>query len=347
MTLGPLMIDVQGLRLTPEELARLRDPLVGGVILFARNFRDPEQVRGLIGDIRASRQPSPLIAVDQEGGRVQRFREGLTALPPLRWIGNEYDLDPDRARHLAFTCGWIMAAELIDIGVDFSFAPCVDLDWGPSIIGDRALHRDPEAVASLALSYMQGMRAAGMAAVGKHFPGHGAVVADSHLETPEDRRSYAEIQDDIAPYRRLIANGLPGVMVSHVRYPKVDADIASLSRVWLQQELRGNLAFNGVIFSDDLNMAGAAIAGAMPERVRRCLAAGADMGLVCNNPEAAADTLAALAGYDNPASHARLVAMRARTAPRSPTELRADPEWQRATEQLAEALARPRLELHG
>ena len=348
MTLGPLMIDVQGLRLTPEEASRLRDPLVGGVILFSRNFRDREQVRELIADIRAARQPSPLIAVDQEGGRVQRFREGFTALPPLRWLGREYDLDADRARHLAFTCAWIMAAELIEVGVDISFAPCVDIDWGVSeIIGARALHRDSEAVASLALSYMQGMRAAGMAAVAKHFPGYGAVAADPHLDLPEDRRSYTEILDDIAPYRRLIGHGLPGIMAAHVRYPKVDAQIASLSPAWLQRELRANLGFNGAIFSDDLNMAGAAVAGSVTERARLALDAGTDMALICNNPEAVGQVLTDLAGFHNPAAHVRLVAMRARVPQQPVPDLREHPEWRRATTQLAEALGRPPLELHG
>jgi beta-N-acetylhexosaminidase len=348
MTLGPLMIDVQGLRLTPQEAASLRDPLVGGVILFSRNFSDREQLRALTAEIRAVRQPAPLIGVDQEGGRVQRFREGLTALPAPRWLGHEYDLDADRARHLAFTCAWIMASELVELGIDFSFAPCVDLDWGVSeVIGDRALHRDPEAVASLALSWLQGMRAAGMAAVAKHFPGHGAVVADSHLELPEDRRSYLEIQDDIAPYRRLVDHGLPGVMMAHVRYPQVDGRIASLSPVWMRQELRGNLGFDGVIFSDDLNMAGAAVAGSVPERVRAALEAGADMALVCNNPEAAAQTLTELTGFHNPAAHARIVAMRAHPPHPPARDLRDLPEWRRATAQLAAALGRPPLELHG
>ncbi len=342
------MIDVQGLRLTPEEAGWLRNPLVGGVILFSRNFRDRDQLRALTAEIRAPRQPPLLIAVDQEGGRVQRFREGFTALPAPRWLGREHDVDADRSRHLAFTCAWIMAAELIEAGIDFSFAPCVDLDWGASeVIGERALHRDPEVVAALALSSMQGMRAAGMAAVAKHFPGHGAVVADSHVEVPEDRRSYAALQDDIAPYRRLIGHGLPGIMVAHVRYPMVDGEIASLSRVWLQRELRANLGFDGVIVSDDLNMAGAAVAGTVPERVRRCLEAGADLALVCNNPEAAAATIAELDDYRNPTAHARLVGLRARTLPRSPEPLREQAEWRRATAQLAEALGRPPLELHG
>lgn len=348
MTLGPLMIDVQGLRLTPEEGARLRNPLVGGVILFARNFADREQLRQLVAEIRAVRHPAPLVAVDQEGGRVQRFREGFTALPPLRWLGRQYDQDPDHARHLAFSCAWLMASELVEVGIDLSFAPCVDLDWGVSeVIGDRALHRDPQAVASLALSYLQGMRAAGMAAVAKHFPGHGAVVADSHRELPEDRRSYLEIQEDLEPYRRLIDHGLAGVMVAHVRYPQVDPRIASLSPVWLQRELRGVLGFTGAIFSDDLSMAGAAVAGDVPERVRQALAAGADMALVCNDPDAAARTLEQLAGFSNPPAHARLVALRCHAPAHAGGDLRDHPQWQRAAGQLAAALGRPPLELHG
>ena len=345
---GPLMLGIEGPVLTGADRARLVHPTVGGVILFSRNFRDVAQLRELVTEIRAVRQPSLLVAVDQEGGRVQRFREGYTALPSPRRIGNEYDVDPDRGRHLAFTCGWIMARELVDVGIDFSFAPCIDLDWGVSeIIGDRAFHREPEAVASLALSYLQGMRAAGMAAVAKHFPGHGAVVADSHLELPEDRRAYLEIQDDIAPYRRLIDHGLQGIMVAHVRYPAVDQRIASLSPTWIRTVLRGELGFGGVVFSDDLSMAGAAVAGTVPERVRQALEAGADMALVCNDPSAAADTLAALDGFNEPASHGRLVAMRARSTVARDVSLRDQPEWRRASAELAAVMGRPSLELHG
>lgn len=351
MTLGPLMLDLAGPRLTAEEEARLRNPLVGGVILFTRNFESPAQLRELTAAIRAVRNPPPLIAVDQEGGRVQRFRAGFTELPPQRWLGHQYDADPDLARHLAFTCGWIMAAELLAAGIDFSFAPCVDLDWGMSeVIGNRALHAGPEAVGALALSTMQGMRVAGMAAVAKHFPGHGAVVADSHRELPVDHRSYVELQDDLAPYRRLIAHGLQGVMVAHVRFPAVDAQIASLSPVWLRRELRDTLGFRGAVFTDDLSMGGAAVAGTVPERTRQALAAGADMALVCNDPDAAGLTLEALAGHADPLAHARLVAMRARPGalPLPVGEpLDSNPQWQRATTELAAALGRPPFELHG
>lgn len=347
MTLGPLMIDVQGLALTSEECTRLADPLVGGVILFARNYSDREQLRALVAAIRAARDPAPLVAVDQEGGRVQRFREGFTALPPLRWLGHIYDEDADRAHHLAFTCAWIMASELIDLGIDLSFAPCVDLDWGAStVIGDRALHADAQVVSALALSYLQGMRAAGMGAVAKHFPGHGAVVADSHHELPVDRRSRVELQEDIAPYQRLIDHGLGGVMVAHVRYPAVDAQIASLSPVWLQHELRQQLGFQGVIFTDDLSMAGAAIAGSVPERVAQALTAGADMALVCNDPQAAVATLAALRGFSLPASQRRLESLRARSGSAGAGDLRDQPRWRQATAELTTALAAAPLVRH-
>jgi len=349
MTLGPLMIDVEGLELTGGDRARLENPLVGGVILFSRNFHDREQLRELTASIRSIRHPAPIIAVDQEGGRVQRFRDGFTALPALRRIGHAYDLDADAGRHIAFTCGWIMAEELLDVGIDLSFAPCLDLDWGVSeIIGDRAFHHDPDAVAALGLSYMQGMRAAGMASVGKHFPGHGAVIADSHKELPEDRRSYREISEDMEPYRRLIGHGLHGIMAAHVRYPRVDSAIASLSSTWLQRELRAGLGFQGVIFSDDLSMRGAAeAAGSVPDRVRRTLAAGADMALVCNDPDGASMALDALAGFSNPAAHARLVAMRGRPHAGARVRLHERPDWQRATAYLANALGSPPLELHG
>ena len=348
MTLGPLMIDVAGLALDAEERERLRHPQVGGVILFARNFADRAQLRELTAAIRSVRHPAPLIAVDQEGGRVQRFRGEFTALPALRWLGREYDRDPDAARHLAFTCAWVMARELLDVGVDLSFAPCVDLDWGVSmVIGDRALHRSPEAVASLALSYLQGLRSAGMSAVAKHFPGHGAVTADSHHELPVDRRTFFDLQDDLVPYRRLVSHGLGGVMVAHVRYPDVDASIASLSPRWIRRVLRQDIGFAGAIFSDDLSMAGAAVAGIVTERVSQALAAGADMALVCNDPVAAASAIDALHGHVDPAAHARLVALRPDPTRRSTLALEADPHWQQATTRLAQAGERPELDLHG
>jgi len=243
MTLGPLMVDVPGTELTAEDRRVLAQPLVGSVILFTRNFQSVGQLESLVREIRAVRNPPLLVAVDHEGGRVQRFRTGFTELPPQRAVGRVYDLDPEAGRRLAWQFGWLLAAELRAVGIDMSFAPCVDLDYGVSeVIGDRAYHRDPEAVARLAVSCMQGMRAAGMIATAKHFPGHGAVVADSHKSLPVDRRPLAELTEDLLPYRRLIANGLASIMVAHVLFPEVDEAPAGFSRRWIQQELRWGLA---------------------------------------------------------------------------------------------------------
>jgi len=223
MTLGPLMVDVAGKSLTPEDRELLRHPLVGSVILFTRNYEDPQQLAALVNDIRMLRTPPLLVAVDHEGGRVQRFRNGFSVLPPARRIGLEYNLDAKQGLQMARAMGWLMAAELRSFGVDFSFAPCVDLDYGVSeIIGDRAYHADAETVSKLALATMQGMKQAGMAATAKHFPGHGAVVADSHLALPVDRRDLPDLAADMLPYRRLIPNELAAVMMGHVLFPAVD-----------------------------------------------------------------------------------------------------------------------------
>src|SRR5262245_22234069 len=283
MTLGPLMIDLQGASLTEEDRELLAHPLVGGVILFTRNFEGVEQIERLIADIRAVRTPPLLVTVDHEGGRVQRFRKGFTVLPPMRAIGREYDLDAPTGRHLARQCGWLMAAELRAVGVDMSFAPCVDLDYGvSSVIGDRAFHRDPRVVAELAVAFMGGMREAGMAATAKHFPGHGAVAPDSHVAMPVDRRALADLDEDLYPYRRLIGNGLAAVMAAHVIFEQVDDRPAGFSSRWIQQELRANLGFDGAIFTDDLSMQGAAIVGDMPSRAAAALNAGCDVLSVCN-----------------------------------------------------------------
>ena len=316
MSLGPLMVDIAGPALSAEDRAVLAHPLVGSVILFTRNYVDPAQLTRLTAEIHALRQPALLVAVDHEGGRVQRFRSGFTVLPALRLLGHQFDLAPATGLDLARRHGWLMAAELLACGVDFSFAPCVDLDYGlSSVIGDRALHSSAAAVAELAVAYMHGMRDAGMAATAKHFPGHGAVVADSHLALPIDRRALVDLDADLTPYRRLIDNGLPAVMVAHVLFPQVDELPASLSRRWIGEVLRGELRFQGTVFADDLSMAGARQFGDIRERARRALHAGCDVLPVCN---ARADVAALLDGLKvapDAAVHLRLARLRARAHP--------------------------------
>ena len=316
MSLGPVMLDVAGPGLDPAERERLRHPLVGGVILFARNYSTPEQVEALVRDIHGLREPQLLVAVDHEGGRVQRFHDGFTALPAARRLGAIHDENPGRARRLAQTAGWLMAAELRAVGVDFSFAPVLDLDRGLSqVIGDRAFHFDPEVVADLAHACMTGMAHAAMPAVGKHFPGHGACAADSHTVLPVDDRRYEDIYaEDVLPFERMIHYGLAGVMPAHVLYPRVDAQPAGFSRFWLKEVLRGRLGFQGVIFSDDLAMEGAKGAGDVVARGRAALAAGCDMALICNDTAGAERLLEGLGAHDDPVSHLRLVRMHGRAA---------------------------------
>jgi beta-N-acetylhexosaminidase len=285
---GPVVIDLVGQQLSAEDRERLLHPLVGGVIHFSRHYESPAQIRALNAEIHALR-PSLLIAVDHEGGRVQRFRDGFTPIPPMRTLGKQWDSDPEAALAEANRLGRIMADELTSHGVDFSFTPVLDLDHGgSSVIGDRAFHRDSLATAQLAVALITGMRERGMASVGKHFPGHGFVRADSHHEVPIDERSFAAIEaDDLVPFAQLVDAGLDGVMPAHVIYPAVDAQPAGYSIRWLQEILRGQLGFDGMIFSDDLGMAGAHGAGDMLARADLALAAGCDMVLVCNDLPAA------------------------------------------------------------
>ncbi|HWX79261.1 MAG TPA: beta-N-acetylhexosaminidase [Steroidobacteraceae bacterium] len=345
MSLGPLMIDIAGTELTSEDIKVLSHPLVGSVILFTRNYRDIAQLTALTAAIRAQRSPQLLIAVDHEGGRVQRFREGFTRLPPARLLGRRYDQDRREALNLAQSVGWLMAGELRAVGVDFSFAPCVDLDYGVSeIIGDRAFHKDPDVVAALGIAYMAGMREAGMAAVAKHFPGHGAVIADSHVALPVDRRKYADLEPDIRPYRPLIDNNLAAVMGAHVVFPAVDALPASLSQRWITGVLRRELGFHGCVFADDLSMAGAAAFGGVIERAKHAFAAGCDVLPICNDRQAVQSVLEHFGPEaGTPASQARMVRMRARGEP--PTNLNSDRQWQQTVANIADLSAAPPLVL--
>ncbi len=329
MGIGPVMLDVVGKTLTPEDEARLKHPLVGGVILFARNYESPSQLAELTASIRALRTPPLLIAVDHEGGRVQRFRTGFTKIPPMRELGKLYDQHPKRAKHLAEQVGYVLASELRACGVDFSFTPVLDVDYGASsVIGDRAFHAEPQAIAELAHSLLIGLKRGGMPTVGKHFPGHGYVCADSHLEIPVDERSYTDIElCDLIPFRQMVNFGLTAVMPAHVIYPKIDPRPAGFSKIWLKDILRGELGFEGCIFSDDLSMEGATVAGGIVQRAEAALHAGADMVLVCNKPESADELLAGLKWEISAPTKARLAQMHGKHHPKTLAQLHEDPDF--------------------
>lgn len=336
---GPVMLDVAGTELTEEERERLLDPLVGGVILFARNFSGSEQLSALTAEIHALRDPALVIAVDHEGGRVQRFRnDGFTRIPSMRRLGQLWEQDHVVALDTARAVGYVLAAELLAHGVDLSFTPVLDLDYGCSrVIGDRAFHRDPQVAASLAQALVAGMAEAGMGCVGKHFPGHGFVEADSHLEIPVDEREFDAIwNEDIAPYRHRIGRQLSGVMPAHVIYPKVDPNPAGFSPFWLQDVLRGRVGFKGVVFSDDLTMEGATVAGDILARAKAACAAGCDMVLVCNRPDLAADLLDRWVPEIAPESRARIGLLGARPNCADPFALELQPAYQQARARLAD-----------
>lgn len=289
LPLGPLMIDIAGTELTDLDRQRLCHPLVGGIILFTRNYSHPEQLAALTAEIHALRSPQLLIAVDHEGGRVQRFRDGFTRLPAMATLGKLWDDNPDAALKAARQVGYVLASELRARGVDYSFTPVLDLDYGPSrVIGDRAFHRQPAAVIALAKALGEGLRQAGMGSCGKHYPGHGYVVPDSHVELPVDDRPFAAMQEDMAPYRQLPLNG---IMAAHVIYNCMDCNTAVFSNKWISY-LRNDIKFDGVVFTDDLSMAGAGVVGGMLQRVETAYNAGCDMLLVCNAPDVVGDVLA-------------------------------------------------------
>ena len=327
--LGPVVVDIEGTRLTEADRRRLAHPLVGMVILFARNCESPDQLRALTAEIRALRSPPLLIAVDHEGGRVQRFRQPpFTRIAAMARLGRLWDQDVLLASRTATAVGYVMAAELRAHGVDLTFAPVLDLDWGHSgVIGDRALHRDPRVVTLLAAHLMHGMAMAGMANCGKHFPGHGWPAADSHVAVPVDGRRRAEILgEDAAPYRSL-GIALAGVMPAHVIYPRVDGKAAGFSPRWIKGVLRRRFGFTGAVFSDDLSMAGASVAGDIVARGQAALDAGCDFVLACNDPAAADRLLAGIRWRRTAAFESRL----ARVTPRGPAaamaELLRDPAY--------------------
>ncbi|TVP90102.1 MAG: beta-N-acetylhexosaminidase [Pseudomonadaceae bacterium] len=320
------MMDVEGLWLTAEDRQLLRQPEVGGLILFARNCSHPDQVRELVRSIRQLR-PDMLLAIDQEGGRVQRLRRGVLRLPALGRIASA----GDQADKLAEAAAWLMATEILACGIDISFAPVLDLECGRSrVVGDRSLGADPATVTRLASAYIRGLRAAGMAATGKHFPGHGWAEADSHFAVPEDERALDVIKScDMQPFAAL-AGQLAGIMPAHVIYSAVDPQPAGFSRFWLQQILRAELGFNGVIFSDDLSMAGAHVAGDITQRIDAAASAGCDMLLVCNDRSAAEQALVHMQqqGYIPSAQAQALCSPVARAAD---SQYRCRPRWQQAT----------------
>jgi len=336
LALGPLMIDIAGTQLTDLDRERLCHPLVGGIILFTRNYVNPEQLTQLTAEIHALRTPALLIAVDHEGGRVQRFRDGFTRLPSMATLGRLWDQQPEAALDAASQVGYVLAAELRSRGVDYSFTPVLDLDYGPSrVIGDRAFHRQPAAVVALAGALAAGLHRAGMGSCGKHFPGHGYVIPDSHIALPVDDRSLDAIQEDLVPYRQL---PLDAVMAAHVIYECMDCNTAVFSNKWIAY-LRDNIKFNGVVFTDDLSMEGAGIVGGMLNRVDAAYRAGCDMLLVCNAPESVAEVLANWRPEIDPLRGQRVETLIPKQAARDWASLQSDLIYQAAQQTFTRLMA--------
>lgn len=346
MTLGPLMVDLEGTSISEKEKELLLKPEVGGVILFTRNFESVEQISALTKDIHDLRIPRLLIAVDHEGGRVQRFREGFSRIPAAATYAKIAKDNLEKGRQLAEKSGWLMAIELRACGIDFSFAPVLDLAHGLSgVIGDRAFHSKPATVATLAYAFMHGMNKAGMQAVGKHFPGHGGVVEDSHIAMPVDHRELEELwHSDIVPFKYMIENRLAAIMPAHVVYDKVDEKPAGYSSFWIDNILRQRLGFQGVIFSDDLSMEAACVVGGYGERAAAALAAGCDMALICNHLDGAIEAAEYIKGYVNPTSQLRLVRMHGEREI-SWDQLQQDEYWQQISTQVAALNDSPELEM--
>jgi beta-N-acetylhexosaminidase len=336
---GALIIDLQAKELSAEERELLSHPLVGGVILFTRNYESRDQLVHLTASIRQSRKTPLLIMVDQEGGRVQRFISEFTRLPPMALFGTLYDSHPERALQLATNCGWLMASELLSVGVDLSFAPVLDLNKGvSSVIGNRAFHRTPEAVIALAGAFTQGMADAGMAATGKHFPGHGSVMLDSHLAIPIDSRSYAEIaQDDLIPFLALMKRGMQATMAAHIIFPEVDQAAVGFSPKWLQTILRDQLNFKGVVFSDDLSMEGANISKHFSDRFQAARSAGCDFALICNHRAGVVQVLDEINSHAHQVEQEKWGALPGRFSRVNPS-FDQDKRWQQTRELLVNAM---------
>ncbi len=347
MALGPLMLDIEGLSLTREDKEILQHPAVGGVILFSRNFESLSQLQSLCSEIHLLREPRLLIAVDQEGGRVQRFHENFSSLPPAAEYGRMYDTNTHAALKLTSEAGWLIASELRACGLDLNFTPVLDLRRGRSqVIGDRAFHRQADAVSRLTRAFQQGMAEAGMQAVAKHFPGHGWVTADSHNELPVDTRSLVDMElEDLLPFERLIRSGLAAIMTAHLSVPLVDEKAVSFSSVWITRILRDRFGFQGAVFSDDLSMHGAHAAGEPVERARAAIAAGCDMVLFCNDRPGAAGIVTSLENYADPVRSARLARLHGQGG-RPWSELQIDPRYVSIRARLESHNLNPELDLH-
>ncbi len=346
MSLGPLMVDLEAASISETERSLLLKPEVGGIILFSRNFESIDQLTALVDEIHQLRSPRLLVAVDHEGGRVQRFHEGFSRIPAAATYAKVAANDLERSRKLAENAGWLMAVELRACGVDFSFAPVLDLAHGLSgVIGDRAFHSKPAIVSTLAYAFMHGMNKAGMQAVGKHFPGHGGVVEDSHVAMPVDHRELeALLSSDIIPFQNMIENKLAAIMPAHVIYDKVDDKPAGYSSYWIETILRKRFAFQGVVFSDDLSMEAACVAGGFGERAEAALQAGCDMALVCNHLQGAVEAAEYIKGYSDPTSQLRLVRMHGEHDI-SWHQLKQNKHWQQLSREISDLNDSPELEM--
>ena len=339
---GAIMADIAAHTLSDDDRPRLLDPAIGGVILFRRNYQNPEQLAELCRQIKALRTPELIIAVDHEGGRVQRFIDGFTRLPAMRTLGGLWDTQGrETAEAAAEQIGWVLATELVACGVDLSFTPVLDLDWGQcAVIGNRSFHRQPETVIALALALQRGLNRGGMKTCGKHFPGHGFVAGDSHLTLPRDERTWDALQADLAPFAALATQGMAAVMPAHVVYQNIDSQPAGFSAYWLQTVLREQLRFDGVIFSDDMTMEGAVSAGSISQRCQLAFAAGCDIALVCNRPDLVDELRADFIAPENLHLAARWQNMAASQTPQQAQATLQTPEFQ-AAQRLTAQLAQP------